>query len=61
MLKLKPDLTEADRIISQMTKYDNKNSHFIDMKKKISSASLDEMQCYIFTLHLVRHIMTGKI
>ena len=34
MLKMKSDLTEADRIISQMTKYDKDHLHFIEMKKK---------------------------
>ena len=35
ILKIRSDFTEADRSISQMTKYDNKNPHFIKMKKKI--------------------------
>ena len=54
MLKLKSDLTEADRIISQMTKYDNENQHFIDMKKKLSDKSLDEKAM----IHL--HFALGK-
>ena len=42
ILKLRSDLTEADRIISQMTKYDNQNAHFISMKKKNSDMKLSD-------------------
>ena len=54
ILKLKSDLTEADRIISQMTKYDSEHSHLIDMKKKLSNTLLDEKAM----LHL--HFALGK-
>ena len=42
ILKLRSDLTDADRMISQMTKYDNKNPHFINMKNKLSDMKLDD-------------------
>ncbi len=42
ILKLKSDLTEADRIISQMTSYDKQHPHFINMKKKLTDIPLDE-------------------
>ena len=42
ILKLRSDLTDADRMISQMTKYDNKNPHFINMKNKLSDMKLTD-------------------
>ena len=54
ILKIKSNLTEADRIISQMTIYDKDNSHFINMKNKLSDTSLDEQSL----MHL--HYALGK-
>ena len=54
ILKLKSDLTEADRILSLTTKYDKDHFHFIEMKKKLSSTKLDEHAL----LHL--HFALGK-
>ena len=54
ILKIKSNLTEADRIISQMTTYDKDHSHFINMKNKLSDTSLDEQAL----MHL--HYALGK-
>ena len=54
ILKMKSNLTEADRIISQMTIYDKDHSHFINMKNKLSDTSLDEQAL----MHL--HYALGK-
>ena len=35
MLELKPNFTEADRMISQMEKYNSQNKHFFSLKEKI--------------------------
>ncbi len=54
ILEVKSNLTEADRIISQMTTYDKDHSHFINMKNKLSDTSLDEQAL----MHL--HYALGK-
>ena len=54
ILKMKSNLTEADRIISQMTTYDKDHAHFINMKNKLSDTSLDEQAL----MHL--HYALGK-
>ena len=54
MLKIKPDFTEADRLISQIEKYDSKNKHFLNLKKKLSNMKLDNNSL----LHL--HFALGK-
>ena len=54
ILKLRSDLTEADRIISQMTKYDNESPHFISMKNKLSDMKLTDRSL----MHL--HFALGK-
>ena len=54
ILNIKSNLTEADRIISQMTTYDKDHSHFINMKNKLSDTSLDEQAL----MHL--HYALGK-
>ncbi len=42
MLKIKSDFTEADRLISQMEKYDSKHKHFLNLKEKLSNMKLEE-------------------
>jgi len=54
ILKINSNLTEADRIISQMTTYDKDHSHFINMKNKLSDISLDKQAL----MHL--HYALGK-
>ena len=54
ILKINSNLTEADRIISQMTTYDKDHSHFINMKNKLSDISLDTQAL----MHL--HYALGK-
>lgn len=54
MLSIKPELTMADRMISQTTKYDANHRHFLNIKKKLSNKKLDDNSL----LHL--HYALGK-
>ena len=54
MLKIKPDFTEADRLISQMEKYHSKHKHFLDLKEKLSNMRLNDNSL----VHL--HFALGK-
>ena len=54
MLSIKTELTMADRMISQTTKYDANHPHFLNMKKKLSNKELDDNSL----LHL--HYALGK-
>ena len=54
MLKMNSNLTMADRMISQTTKYDSNHPHFLEMKKKLSNMKLDDNSL----LHL--HYALGK-
>jgi len=40
-LKLNPNFTRADHLISQSTKYDNKNEHYIKLKEKINDSKFN--------------------
>ena len=42
MLSVKPEFTEADRLISQMTKYNLDNEHFKQMRGKLKNKQLDD-------------------
>ena len=54
MLELKPNFTEADRMISQMEKYNSENEHFSSLRQKLSTMKLDKNSL----LHL--HFALGK-
>ena len=54
MLIIKSELTMADRMISQTTKYDANHPHFLNMKKKLCNKKLDDNSL----LHL--HYALGK-
>ena len=54
MLIMNSNLTMADRMISQTTKYDANHPHFLEMKKKLSDMKLDDNSL----LHL--HYALGK-
>ena len=54
MLEIKPDFTEADRLISQMEKYDSKHKHFLNLKEKLSNMRLEDNSL----VHL--HFALGK-
>ena len=54
MLKQKKDFTEADRLISQMEKYNSKHKHFLNIKEKLSNMKLNDNSL----LHL--HFALGK-
>ncbi len=43
-LSIEPKFTQADLLISQITKYKENNSHFMDMKTKIDKLDLNENQ-----------------
>ena len=43
-LSIEPKFTQADLLISQITKYKENNSHFMDMKTKIDKHELNENQ-----------------
>ena len=42
ILSVKPEFTEADRLISQMTKYNFDNKHFKQMSEKLKNKELDD-------------------
>ena len=42
ILTMNSELTMADRLISQTTKYDSNHPHFLDMKKKLSDMKLND-------------------
>ncbi len=44
ILKIDPKFTVADRLMSSMTKYQNKNLHVQEMEKKISQLKLNDIQ-----------------
>ena len=54
MLTIKSELTMADRMISQTTKYNENHPHFLNMKKKLSMMKLSDNSL----LHL--HYALGK-
>ena len=54
MLKIKSDFTEADRLISQMEKYNSKHKHFLNLKDKLTNMKLEDSSL----VHL--HFALGK-
>ena len=54
ILTMNSELTMADRLISQTTKYDSNHPHFLDMKKKLSDMKLNDDSL----IHL--HFALGK-
>ena len=54
MLDLQPNFTEADRMISQMEKYNSQHKHFFSLKEKLSTMELSDNSL----LHL--HFALGK-
>ena len=54
ILKQKKDFTEADRLISQMEKYNSMHKHFLNIKEKLSNMKLNDNSL----LHL--HFALGK-
>ena len=54
ILKLKSDFTEADRLISQMIKYNPEHEHFLSLKDKLLNLKLEDDSL----LHL--HFALGK-
>ncbi len=54
MLELQPNFTEADRMISQMEKYNSQNKHFFNLREKLSNMELSDNSL----LHL--HFALGK-
>ena len=54
ILTMNSELTMADRLISQTTKYDSNHPHFLDMKKKLSDMKLNDNSL----IHL--HYALGK-
>ena len=54
MLDLQPNFTEADRMISQMEKYNSQHKHFFSLKEKLSTMELNDNSL----LHL--HFALGK-
>ena len=54
MLTMNSNLTMADRMISQTTKYDANHPHFLNMKKKLSDMKLNDNSL----IHL--HYALGK-
>ena len=43
-LKINPKFTQADHLISQSTKYKDKNDHYVSVQKKINSTDYDNFQ-----------------
>ena len=54
MLDLQPNFTEADRMISQMEKYNSQHKHFFSLREKLSTMELNDNSL----LHL--HFALGK-